>query len=237
MSKFTKMSPAPAKSVIKTTTASSTFEGASGYSLDSKSELFLFAISNLVGETSFYESSEARDKRFRDLVHQVTQEDPAWVQRFIPYLRDTLNMRSASIVMAVEYVLAGGPSGRQVVSSAISRADEPADVIAYYRSRVGRSLPQPIKRGVADAATRVYNERSFLKYGSRSPYSFKDVLRITHPEPVATWQNDLFRFISLTSRKYLLVFLPYLPTSPSWAFLWKKEGRDSLTLRLWLMLV
>jgi hypothetical protein len=150
----------------------------------------------MVGEDTFYESATDRDKRYRDLIAKVTAKDPEWIRRFVPFLRNEMNMRSASIVMAVEYVIAGGPNGRSVVDSAIQRADEPAEVIGYYRSRVGRSLPQPIKRGIADAARRLYTEKTALKYDSDSAgYRPADVIDITHPEPRGAWQSALFRYL------------------------------------------
>jgi hypothetical protein len=150
----------------------------------------------MVGEDTFYEGKSARDKRYRDLVHKVAQKDPSWVARFIPFLRNEMNMRSASIVMAVEYVVAGAPNGRRVIDSAISRADEPAEVIGYYRAQHGRALPQPVKRGVADAVRRLYNERAAIKWDSEnSGYRLADVIDIVHPEPKAAWQSALYRYI------------------------------------------
>ena len=97
--------------------------------------------------------------------------------------------------MAVEYVRAGGKGGRKVIDSAIARADEPAEVLGYYRARYGRNIPQPIKRGVADAVKRLYNERSVLKYDSAgSGYRFGDVIDIVHPAPKAGWQSELFKY-------------------------------------------
>jgi len=173
-----------------------THQGGDGYTRKTKGELFLLAVANMVGEDTFYESASDRDGRYRDLIAKVTAKDPDWVRRFVPFLRDEMNMRSASIVMAVEYVIAGGPNGRSVIDSAIQRADEPAEVIGYYRSRIGRALPQPIKRGVADAARRLYTERSAMKYDSDSAgYRPADVIDIVHPEPRGAWQSQLFRYL------------------------------------------
>ena len=37
------------------------------------------------------------------------------MQRFVPWLRNEANMRSAAVVAAAEYVKAGGPHGRNVI--------------------------------------------------------------------------------------------------------------------------
>lgn len=189
-----------AKGRIKTRSVTApdtlTYEGGAGYTRKTKSELFLLAVANMVGEDSFYEKGADRDKRFRELVAKVTKNDPDWVARFVPYLRSELNMRSASVVAAIEYVRAGGQNGRRVVDSALQRPDEPSEALGYYRSLYSRSVPQPIKRGVADAARRMFNERAVIKWdGENRGYRLADVIELAHPEPKADWQSRLFKYV------------------------------------------
>ena len=183
-------------SPVRAVTRALTHEGGPAYARDVKSELFLLAVTNMVGEATFYEAADARDERFRELVHAATNEDADWLARFVPWLRNTANMRSASVVAAVEYVRAGGPFGRRVVASALQRADEPAEALAYFTSRYGRALPQPLKRGVADAAQRLYSERAALKYDGRSrAWRMADVVELTHAKPRDEAQSALFRWL------------------------------------------
>lgn len=197
MGKFTGK-PVLIKNPIQTVPGSSavlTHEGGSGYLRDPKSELFLLAVSNFVGENTFYESKTDRDTRFLSLIHEVTQSDPDWVARMIPWLRNTAQMRSATIVALVEYVRAGGPNGRALISSTLSRADEPAELLAYYLSVYGTSIPAAIKRGVADAANRLFTESNYLKYGSKKGWGFDRVINLAHPKPKAEWQSALYSYI------------------------------------------
>jgi hypothetical protein len=194
------VAPAKPKSVIKTRTKADapdaqTYNGADGWTRKPKSELFLLAVTNMVSEDTFYETGKARDQRFVDLIHKVVAKDPEWVARFVPYMRDELNLRTASIVMAAEYVKAGGPNGRSVISSALQRAEEPSVLLGYWLQFHGKNLPQPVKRGVADAVQRLYNERSLIKYDSDnlSP-RFGDVISLTHAKGQAPWQHDLFKY-------------------------------------------
>lgn len=188
--------PTRTTSPIATTSPAKTHEGGLGYERDPKSALFLLAVTNMVAEQTFYESGAGRDNRFKSLVHQVTSEDPDWVARFVPYLRDTMNMRSASVVMAAEYVRAGGPHGRRVVTSALSRADEPAEILAYWVQSYGKKIPQALKRGVADAVLKLYNEKSALKYDGQSrAWRMGDVIELVHPKPRAEWQSVLFKYL------------------------------------------
>lgn len=185
-----------------------TYNAGEGFSREPKSELFLLAVTNMVSEKTFYEDAKSRDERFVKLIRQVALEDPDWVARFVPYLRDTMNMRSASIVMAAELVHAkltkpvakGVIHNRTIIDSAIKRADEPAEMLGYWVSEWGKRFPQPVKRGVADAVTRVYNERSLIKYdGGDKAWRFADVIDLVHPKPKADWQMHLFGY-ALDSR-------------------------------------
>lgn len=176
-----------------------TFEGGPGYARDVKSGLFLLAVSNMVGEATFYESAVDRDNRYIELVHAATSADPTWTARFLRWLRTDGNMRSASLVGAAEFVrarIAAGLPGmsRQVIDSVLQRADEPGELLAYWTGHYGRKLPMAVKRGVADAAVRLYNERSLLKYDTDSKgFRFADVLELVHAAPMGGWQGDLFK--------------------------------------------
>jgi hypothetical protein len=201
MSKFDRMAKATGAaatltSPVRAVRHARTHEGGDAYARDIKGELFLLAVTNMVGEDTFYEAAGERDERFRNLLRAAAADDAGWVARFVPWLRTTANMRSASVVAAVEYVRAGGPFGRAVVNSALARADEPAEALAYFTSRYGRALPQPLKRGVADAARRLYGERSALKYdGLGRAWRMADVLELTHAKPRTDAQSALFRWL------------------------------------------
>lgn len=219
MSKFNRpdaKSTAHSPIATEATPSGRTFQGAPGYARDAKSELFLLAVSNMVGENTFYEKADARDERYETLVRQVAVADPDWMGRFVPWLRSEANMRTASLVAAAESVKARldaygatlarheqpadapkKPVNRALIGAACQRPDEPGEMLAYWASRYGRAIPKPVKRGVADAAARLYTERALLKYDTDSKgYRFGDVIDLTHPSPAddkARWQGDLFK--------------------------------------------
>lgn len=204
MSKFARAATATRVRTPSNTPDAVTHEGGPGYSRDPKSELFLLAVTNMVGENKFYESGKDRDARFESLAKQVIAEDPAWVGEFIPYLRNDLNMRSASLVLACLYARErlgkaakeGAPSIRSVIHDAISRADEPAELLAYWIGQYGRVIPKPVKRGVADAVVDKYDEFTALKWDSdRATVRMGDVIELTHPTPADPVQSSLFRYL------------------------------------------
>lgn len=165
-----------------------THEGAPADTRDARSELFVLAVTNLVGQDTFYERANARDERFRLLVREVTATDPEWVASFVPWLRDSANMRTAAIVAAVEYCLAGGPEKRRVISGALQRGDEPAEFLGYWIQRTGRhTLPGGVQRGLRDAVERLYTERAVLRYdSSRATVRMGDVVELVKPRSHST---------------------------------------------------
>jgi hypothetical protein len=177
-----------------------TYQGAPGYARDPKSELFLLAVTNMVGEGTFYEKAANRDKRFEELVRYVAVSDPQWLTGFVGWLRNSANMRTASVITGVEgaraMLRANIAGGRVLVSASMGRADEPGEALAYWLNTYGRPIPKPIKRGLADAAVRLYDEYAYLKWDSQgNAVRFADVIDLLRPSPATVAQNQLFRFI------------------------------------------
>jgi hypothetical protein len=194
--------PAPVRSIAA---RAHTFEGGLALERDSESDLFLQAATNLVGEDAFYERASDRDAPFVALVHEVTQSNPAFIAGadlgagkvgLAQYLRETMLMRSPAVVMAAEFVAAGGAGGRSVIARTLQRADEPAELVGYWLANHGRRLPMPVKRGVADAVRRLYTESTALCYdGMTRQLHMADVIELVHPEPTDAAQSSLFRYL------------------------------------------
>ncbi|MCX4781360.1 TROVE domain-containing protein [Streptomyces sp. NBC_01264] len=194
----------PTSPVRSTGRRAANAHGSPGFVRDPRSELFLLAVANFVTQRTAYESGQDRDDRYGALVRTLAVKDPEWTAGLLGWLRRDGNMRTASLVGAAEYVKArldagatGGPSNRQVVDSVLLRADEPGELLAYWTAAYGRSVPKPVKRGIADAVRRLYSGNSLLKYDTASRgYRFGDVLNLVHPapDPAKPWQGELFRY-------------------------------------------
>ncbi len=130
-------------------------------------------------------------------------------------------MRYPALAGAAAFVagrLSRGENGisRQVIASVLCRADDPGHLLAYWAAEYGPSLPKPVKRGVADAVTRLYDEPALLAYddgghhlelgfvrgdlprhggiGTPRPVAFGEVIRLVHPRARDRAQGDLFRY-------------------------------------------
>jgi hypothetical protein len=100
------------------------------------------------------------DERFVELVGILALADDGWLARFLTWLRGVDELASAAIVGSSEWIrtrLANGlnTSGgsRSAIDSAFTRADQPGQMLAYWFRRYGRTIPKPIRHGLADAAT------------------------------------------------------------------------------------
>src|SRR5207253_1358538 len=113
-----------------------TFEGAPGWTRTPKAELFLRATGAFHGgEADFYESADKRDDRLRELVREVALEDPTWGFEFARWLRGPGNMRTASLMFAVDFVKV--------------RLD------AQQHGAVGAEVPHPDSNGVIATNRRI----------------------------------------------------------------------------------
>ncbi|MFF7881078.1 TROVE domain-containing protein [Streptomyces sp. NPDC020794] len=204
MSRFNTRTARPAvkSPVTSTSETAHTHQGGIGYLRDAKSELFLLAVSNFVGQDAFYEKGGDRDDRYERLVRKLAIEDPEWTAGLLKWLRGEGNMRTAALVGAAEFtaerLLHEAPGySRQVIDSVLQRPDEPGEMLGYWTSKYSRKLPKPVKRGIADAVQRLYNGKSLLKYDTASKgYRFGDVLNLVHAAPAADkpWQGELFQY-------------------------------------------
>lgn len=191
--------PRKAQHALNTTSMPTiTHEGAPAYKTDAKTELYTLAVTNMMSGNTFYEQGDQRDARMTALVKQVSQEDPAWLQRFVAWLRSEANMRSASVAIAADGVAAGG-IGRAEARAAMQRADEPAEMLAYCRAVLGY-IPKAVQRAVADVVPELYSEYTVLKYFRTGAWDMADVLQLAHPKPRDENQAALFKYI--LQRKY-----------------------------------
>ena len=69
------------------------------------------------------------------------------------------------------------------ISKLLDRAEDPQETLDYsYEKQL--QLLQNVKRGVADAARRLYTERAALRYdGLSRQVRMADVIELTHPQP------------------------------------------------------
>lgn len=109
-------------------------------------------------------------------------------------------------------------SSRQVIDKVLQRPDEPGKMILYYfenfvpgwkpGSFTSKSVPQPVKRGIGDALTRMLNQKQALRYDKPGDkIRLGDVIEICHPKAKDELQGLLFQHL-ITSRHDRLGYEP-----------------------------
>lgn len=135
--------------------------------------------------------------RFAELAVRLATTDDAWLAGLIGWMgrHDVLRrLRLAAVAELAHARLAAGVPGRSLVAESLHRADEPGALLTYWLRRYGRAVPKPVKRGVADAVVRLYDEPALATYDSPSAaLRFADVLVLTHPAPRDAVQAAVFR--------------------------------------------
>lgn len=176
-------------------------QGGTGFLRDEKTELFLTAVSSL-NEDTFYESAKDRRGRIAELI-KATSQDTEWTLGLVSWLRKEAGLRTIPSIIAAHAVKARldrGISGsnRYIISAALGRMDENAEILAYWMETFGRTIPSAVKRGVADSFLRGLNQGSYLKWrgkASRGAVSLVDVINLTHPKPTTDEQAKLLKLI------------------------------------------
>ncbi|MFD9942774.1 TROVE domain-containing protein [Nonomuraea sp. NPDC059023] len=133
------------------------------------------------------------DDRFGALAARLAVADEPWLRGLIRWMARHDATRRLRLAVIAELAHARGKGTRQFVGQSLLRADEPGELLAYWLRRFGRSLPQPVKRGVADAAVRLYDELALATYDAPgAAMRFADVLALTHPAPTGAVQAAVF---------------------------------------------
>lgn len=172
---------------------------------DATTSLFADAVVELVSEAASSSSSSSDPgelvRFLSGRVRSLALSEPAWVSRFLPWLRMSSVVSAWSPVPllaleAAQVMLRSGRAAlvRPLVGAVLQRADEPGLAVSYWRSSFGPVLPSPVALGIADAVVRLYDERGYLSFG-RSGLPFGAVVAAVNAVPRTVAQEDLFEYL------------------------------------------
>lgn len=204
-----KLNTRPNVSTILSARADATVnhEGGLAFAMDARTRLYTRVCSSFMGEDKCYESAEQADVELISDVCAAAEVDAEFVLRLAAYARQVMNIRSAPIALlaTAAFIPACKPFVRKWTPQIIRRADEPAELIAYWIKSHGaigstgpagadHAFPNALKKGLADALQR-FGEYAFAKYDSNGAVKLRDVLRITHPTPTSAKRSALYRYL------------------------------------------
>lgn len=174
-------------------------EGEKAFVLTPQLELYTAVVTAGLSD-QFYETASEKLDRIRQL---IAANDPAFTAKLAVYAREEMHLRSIPLVLAVE--LAKLHSGDALVSKlasrVIQRADEIAELLAYYAQANERKdvkqlnkLSKQLQKGLAEAFNR-FDEYQFAKYNRDAKVKLKDALFLVHPKAKNEEQQVLFNKI------------------------------------------
>lgn len=176
------------------------YEGARAYVMTPELELYS-AVATAGLSDKFYETTDSRILRIRQL---IAKNDPDFVAKLAVYTRTKMNLRSVSLVLAVE--LSKTQNGNSLVSKTVSgvvrRADEITEMLAYYQMSNARTqtkklnrLSKQVQKGLAQAFNN-FDEYQFAKYNRAGEVKLRDALFLTHPKAKNEKQQAVFKRIA-----------------------------------------
>ncbi|MDD5043795.1 MAG: TROVE domain-containing protein [Patescibacteria group bacterium] len=184
------------------------YEGGLAFTLEPCSKLYTRVCSSLAGEDKFYTNGKTVDSELLTDIQEAAKVNPEFILRLAAYARQKMNIRSTPIVLLAEAAAlpACKPFVRRWAPEIIRRADEPAEVIAYWVKRHGpigshgtaggeHAFPNSLSRGIGDVLER-FDEYQFAKYDRNNcAISLRDVLRIVRPTPKTAECSALYRYL------------------------------------------
>jgi len=183
-------------------------EGGEAFTLDNRTALYMRASTSLGGGSAdkFYTTAKEDYNAIVDLVTKVAKTDPEFIFQLAAYCREDLHLRSIPTVLFIEGIralkaskTAGAPypvDASQYASYIFGRADEIVEAMAYWLAVENNNvnLPAPFRKSLQLALNK-FDEYRLLKYNQTDKaVTFKDIVRLTHPQPKNDTQKAIFRY-------------------------------------------
>lgn len=166
--------------------------GHAAYRMNNKEQLMTAVVTTMFGEEKYYEST---DNEIVQLATELCKKHPEFVSNLACFAREVFNMRSVSHVLTAVIAREASAFTRQTIRNVVKRPDDVTEIMACYKTMYGKPFPNALKRGMAKVIQN-FDEYQIAKYnGGCKDVKFRDVLRITHPNPKSKEVEELFRKI------------------------------------------
>lgn len=191
------------------------YEGEKAFKGDKYLDLYLRTVSQLVMTDKFYGDKESQYQEWITMVREMATTDPVFLLQLAAYTRNEMKLRTAPIAMLTEVVIETHDNYNnqhtydyvhKYAPKIIQRADELAEIIAYYVSVKGKigtdtpkknSLPRTLKTVINNLIlSDKFSEYNLIKNDkNNAAVTLRDVIRITHPKPKDRQTSEFFRKI------------------------------------------
>jgi hypothetical protein len=178
-------------------------QGGTGVKYDPKLELIAILTTGL--DNSYYEKLSDREKRFSELIDELSKKDIEFVAKALVYARTVVGQRSVTHFGCVPFVkhLSGSAIGKRFFSKRdknaktggiVYRLDDVLEIIAAYQHfNPGKPLPNSMKRGFRMALESA-DAYELAKYqGKGKAVSLVDVVNLVRPKPSTEEMEKVFK--------------------------------------------
>ena len=196
-------------------------EGAKAWAMTKELELYTMVVTTTLSD-KFYETGGVRLARIKQLISEV---DPLFVAKLAVYARESMYLRSVSLVLTVELakVHQGDDLVSRLVGRVVQRADEITEMLAFYQQANARTatkklgkLSKQLQKGLALAFNK-FDEYQFSKYNRDAAVKLRDALFLVHPRPKDVTQQSIFDKIAADT----------LSTAYTWETELSRAGQES----------
>lgn len=181
--------------------------GGEAFKVDNRTALYLTSATSLGGGqgNKYYVSTNQEYKNILALIEKVSAQDAEFIFQLAAYCRQDLNLRSIPTVLFIEGIRAmhkqkkaNAPypvDASKYANAVFGRADEIVEAVAYWLGVEGHhKLPAPLRKSLT-IALNSFDEYRLLKYNQEDKQvTFKDIVRLVHPEPKNDVQSAIFKY-------------------------------------------
>lgn len=136
--------------------------------------------------TSFAQDQYYRSANdtFKELIALLAKVDAKFAAKAAIYARNEFGMRSITHVLAAEIsaYVSGQPWAKDFYKAIVRRPDDMMEIMAYYYAKGGKTLPNAMKKGFANAFDK-FDAYQLAKYrGAQKAVKLVDVVNLVHPK-------------------------------------------------------
>lgn len=143
----------------------------------------------MLWENGYYESGVSVADRIAELAAQVT---PRELADLAIEARTVHSLRHVSLLLLCALAKRGGRIVGDTIAAVVSRADEPAELLALYWKDGKQPISKQMKLGLA-RAIRKFNAYQLAKYNRDSAIKLRDVLFLVHAKPKDDAQAEVWK--------------------------------------------
>lgn len=168
--------------------------GGNAFIMSKKEKFITNLFTNLYKEEKYYGDTTPE---LISIAKDLIKEDPVFIAKSAIFARKYLNLRTAPVaILGLLFLNKESALGRRTMQQIITRPDQVKELISFINQH-NQKLPKQIhqlRKGLSDILNN-FDEYQYGKYNNKTSPSFKDIIKIVHPNPKDDTQSKIFKKI------------------------------------------